>query len=90
MDYQLKMKNTPSSKRSFHGKKLQYQEKVVEQSIFPSSATTTTLSSTYLTADSAWKTVATIISPKLGDGQKRQVENSFSSKNLLKLFLLQS
>ena len=77
MDYQLKMKNTSSSKRAFHGKKLQYQEKVVEQSIFPPSSTTTatTLSSTYLTADSSWKTVATIISPKLGDGQKRQVEN---------------
>ncbi len=72
MDYQLNMKNIPSSKRSFHGRKLQYQEKVVEQSNFP--LTTTTLSPTYLTADSAWKTVANIVSPKLGDGQKRQVE----------------
>jgi hypothetical protein len=80
MDYQLNMKNILSSKRSFHGKKLQYQENVVEQSNFPPS-TTTTLSSTYLTADSPWKTVATIVSPKLEDGQKRQVE-----RNQLKLF----
>jgi hypothetical protein len=69
------MKNIPSSQRSHHGRKLQYQEEVVEQSIFPPS-TTTTLSPTYLTADSAWKRVATIVSPKLGDGQKRQVERN--------------
>jgi hypothetical protein len=81
MDYQLNMKNTPSSKRAFHGRKLQYQEKVVEQSIFPPSppiTTTTTLSSTYLTADSTWKTIATIISPKLGDEQNRQVEKKIN------------
>jgi hypothetical protein len=76
MDYQLNMKNIPSSKRSFHGRKLQYQEKVVEQSYCPPSTTTT-----YLTADSAWKTVATIVSPKLEYGQKRQVE-----RNQLKKF----
>lgn len=79
MDYQLNMKNISSSKRSFHGKKLQYQENIVEQSNSPLTATattttTTTLSPTYLTADNAWKTVATIVSPKLGDRQKRQVD----------------
>ena len=83
MDYELNMKNVPSSsssssKRTFHGRKLQYQEEVVEQSISPPSTTTTTTA--YLTADSAWKTVATLVSSsKLGDGQKRQVESQLQA-----------
>ncbi len=81
MDYQLNTKDIPSSKRSFHGRKLQYQERVVEQPNCPPS-TTTTLSQTYLTADNSWKTVATTVSSKLGDGQKRQVE----SNQLKKIF----
>jgi len=85
MDYQLNMKNTSSSKRAFHGRKLQYQERIVEQSIFPPPPATTTTTTTYLTADSAWKRVSTIVSPKLGDGQKGQVE-----RNQLKIFLLLS
>ncbi|CAF3715147.1 unnamed protein product [Rotaria socialis] len=57
-------------KRSFHGRKLQYQEKVLEQSILPQQ--TAILSPTYLTADRAWKTVATIVTHKPGHDQKRQ------------------
>lgn len=64
MDYQVNTKNIPSAKRSFHGKKLQYQDNVVEQVILPPTTT-------YLTADSAWKTAGT---SKSRDGQKRQVE----------------
>jgi hypothetical protein len=74
MDYQF-----PSSKHSLHGRKLQYQERIFEQSISP--PTTTTLSPTYLTADSAWKTVATFVSSRPGDGRKRQV-----ARNQLKSF----
>jgi len=80
MDYQLNMKNIPSAsssstttKRSFHGRKLQYQERIGDQPTL-SPPITTTLSPTYLTADDAWKTVAMIESLKLDDGQKQQVE----------------
>ena len=67
----------PSSstmKRSIHGKKLQYQERISELSNLPP-RTTTILTPNYLSADSAWKTVATAVSPKHRDGNKRQVEN---------------
>ncbi|CAF3960710.1 unnamed protein product [Rotaria magnacalcarata] len=84
MDFQLNTKNLPppppppsssssassTMKRSFHGRKLQYQEKVLEQSILPQQ--TAILSPTYLTADRAWKTVATIVAHKAGHDQKRQ------------------
>jgi hypothetical protein len=70
MNYQLNMKNIPPTKRSFHGRKLQYQEKVVEQTCFSSSTTTSASSPTYLTADSAWKTVTP---SKPTDGCQRQV-----------------
>ena len=77
MDYPLKMKNLSSSKPTFHGKKLQYQERVVDSTSYPPPATTTTTSSTYLTAESAWKTVAShIVSAKYTDGPNRQVENT--------------
>lgn len=86
MDFQLNVKNIPSSsssssssslsimKRSFYGKKLQCQERVVEQANLPHS--TTTLSPTYLTSDRAWKTVATFVARKPGNAEKRQVERN--------------
>ncbi|CAF2536261.1 unnamed protein product [Rotaria sp. Silwood2] len=75
------MKNIPSPssstiKRSFYAKKVQYQERIVEQSILPQQ--TTTLSPTYLTADRGWKTVATFVARKPGNGQKRQVERKMN------------
>jgi hypothetical protein len=75
----------PSStmKRSIQGKKLQYQERISEQSILPPPTTTTILTPNYLSADSAWRTVATIVSPKLRDGHKRQVENFILSTDFL-------
>ena len=79
MDYQLNPKNIPSTssspltiKRSFHGRKLQYQERIFEPASVPGPATT--VSPTYLTADSAWKTVSNIVASKRGMGQRRQVE----------------
>lgn len=80
MDYHLKMKNLSSPKPTFHGKKLQYQENVAEATMnpHPPSKTTTTTSPTYLTAESAWKTLASHLSPssKHTDGPNRQVDNT--------------
>ncbi|CAF4875039.1 unnamed protein product [Rotaria sp. Silwood1] len=79
MDLQLNMKNISSSssstttttmKRSFNTKKLQYQERIVEQPILPKQ--TTALSPTYLTADRSWKTVATLVVRKPGNAKKGQ------------------
>jgi hypothetical protein len=73
MNYHIASSSTV--KRSMQGKKLQYQERISENSILPQ---TTTLSPAYLTADSAWRTVATIVSPKPRDGHKRQVEKNLN------------
>ncbi|CAF1118167.1 unnamed protein product [Rotaria sp. Silwood1] len=82
MDLQLNMKNISSSsssssttttttmKRSFNKKKLQCQERIVEQPILPKQ--TTALSPTYLTADRSWKTVATLVVRKPGNAKKGQ------------------
>jgi hypothetical protein len=81
MNYHLNMTNTSSlstGKRSFHGRQLQYQERAVEQAI--SSPSVPLLSSSYLTADSAWKTVATIVTSKVRDEHKAQVERTSERK----------
>lgn len=86
MDYPLKMKNLSLSKPTFHGKKLQYQERVVDSTIHPSPPTTTTSSSTYLTAESAWKSVAShVVSSKYTDGPNRQVEKHLKATKVITL-----
>ncbi|CAF1201318.1 unnamed protein product [Adineta steineri] len=73
MDYQLNLKKTPSpvslaADRPLHERKLQYQERIDEHAILPSS---TTLSPTYLTAD-PWKPMTITDTLKVDDGHKRQ------------------
>jgi hypothetical protein len=66
--------NTPSSSQR---RRLQYQDRIVEQpsSSFPKAAPpTTTIMSTYLTAESIRKVSPAIISANFGDKQIQQVE----------------
>jgi hypothetical protein len=68
------MDKSPSStntKRSFHRRILQYQERVVEQ---PTSSIPTTLMSTYLTAESIRKISPIISSNNSENMQNKQVE----------------
>ena len=75
MDYQLNMKKPSSSPKPtnhfFHGPKQPYEGELAEHSTL---STSTTLSSTYLTADSPWKHPTTVDCLKLDDEHKRQVE----------------
>lgn len=86
MDFQLNMKNLSSCssrsstvKSSFHGRKLQYQDRISEQPAI--SQQTATLSPTYLTADWTWKTVTNAVVHKSANEQKRKVKS-----NTLKIF----
>jgi hypothetical protein len=65
--------NTP---RSSQRRRLQYQDRIVEQpsSSFPLAPQTTTLMSTYLTAESIRKVSPAITSANFGDKQIKQVE----------------
>lgn len=70
------MDKSPSStntKRSFHGRRLQYQERIAEQ---PASSLPTTFTSTYLTAESIRKISPAISSTNCGNIQIKQVERS--------------
>ncbi|CAF1103615.1 unnamed protein product [Adineta ricciae] len=73
MDYQLNMNKSSSSPKPknhfFHGQKQPYEEELAEHSTL---STPTTLSSTYLTADSPWKHPTTVDCLKLDDEHKRQ------------------
>ncbi|CAF1103704.1 unnamed protein product [Adineta ricciae] len=78
MDYQLNMKKPSSSPKPtnhfFHGQKQPYQEELAEHSTL---STSTTLLSTYLTADSPWKHPTTVDCLKLDDEHKRQILKFF-------------
>jgi hypothetical protein len=68
--------SSSNTKRSFHGRKLQYQEKIVEQSTLSLPASTTTLTPTYLTTGSTWKMSPTTISANFGDIPMKKVERN--------------
>jgi hypothetical protein len=68
------MDKNPSStntKRSFYGRKLQYQRRIAEQ---PTSPLATTLTSTYLTAESIRKISPVISSTNCQNIQIKKVE----------------
>jgi hypothetical protein len=61
------------AKGSFHGRKLQYQQRIVEHTAVTLPATAP-LVATYLTAETGWKLSSTIVPARFADRQKKQVE----------------
>jgi hypothetical protein len=70
--------SSTNTKRSFYGKKLQYQQRIAEQA---TSSVSTTLTSTYLTAESITKISPLINSNNCRNLPIKQVDKKNNTRN---------